>query len=512
MKIAVDRAGTLLRRTHRTAGRLAPFAPRVLREIGSSITACMPVPASRGMTCSAKRPFSVLQQRSGAALSALVEYLEFHQQARFEDILPSVHKTPEPHLRGVASVPLRGHSSSGRQSVFFVGPLSPPVTGRTVTTVEIARQLAMKGVRLRLLNTAPLWTVSSPMRKVSRAARSLKACLALVVCRSVDCVYVSVDADSGMYLTILLALSSRAGGARLVLHHHNYSYIARKTLRMSLLALAAGPNAVHVNVCRAMADEMKNRYPTVQKTMVLSNAISVRAIAPGAKAAAGPLVLGHLSNLSFDKGLGTVTNCLRLLRREGIDARLAVAGPVGSERVAQFLREAAREFDGAFGYLGPLYDHEKQAFYQRIDVFLFPSRYRNETQGIVNLEAMAAGVPVIAYGQCCIPSDLEDRGGLVVPCGEEFERMAVPQLACWARDRHLLHRASATARQRFEQLRLQGEREFHALWTLLAADLGHRVLRQRCLNDQLDANDDRTGGRSAEARHPAPRKVGGGCS
>ena len=378
--------------------------------------------------------------------------------------------------------------------ILFVGPLPPPVTGRTVVTEEIAQRLHQRHVPLRLVNTAPA-RGASLMKRLSRTARSIKACgIALTAFHGARCAYIAVDADLGMYLTTLNVLSARLRGKRIFLHHHNYSYIARKAFRMSMLALAAGPQSVHLAVCQAMADELKSRYSRVRNTLALSNAISVAATEPVARAADGPLVLGHLSNLSFAKGLATVINCLRLLRREGIDAKLALAGPAQDERVAQHLREAAREFDGAFEHLGPLYDHDKQKFYQRIDVFLFPTRYRNETQGIVNLEAMAAGVPVIAYGQCCIPSDLEDSGGLVVPCGTEFESLAVPQLARWARDRASLRSASTAARERFEQLRAQGERDLETVLTRLGC--GIRV---------SSAVHDRPAPRSLETSSPLPR-------
>ena len=37
-----------------------------------------------------------------------------------------------------------------------------------------------------------------------------------------------------------------------------------------------------------------------------------------------------------------------------------------------------------------------------IDLLIFPTRYTNETEGIINHEAMSRGVPVIAYGRGAI--------------------------------------------------------------------------------------------------------------
>jgi glycosyltransferase involved in cell wall biosynthesis len=88
----------------------------------------------------------------------------------------------------------------------------------------------------------------------------------------------------------------------------------------------------------------------------------------------------------------------------------------------------------------------------------------------VSLEALAAGTPVIAYGRCCIPSDIGEAGGLVVPVGAAFEKMALPRLLEWANDPVALERASVESRRRFEELQRQGEEHLHNLFAVLNCD------------------------------------------
>jgi len=57
-----------------------------------------------------------------------------------------------------------------------------------------------------------------------------------------------------------------------------------------------------------------------------------------------------------------------------------------------------------------------------MSAFVFPTR--NEAQGLVLLEALASGTPVVAYGRCCISGDMGQTGGLLVPVGASFEKMA----------------------------------------------------------------------------------------
>jgi glycosyltransferase involved in cell wall biosynthesis len=103
-----------------------------------------------------------------------------------------------------------------------------------------------------------------------------------------------------------------------------------------------------------------------------------------------------------------------------------------------------------------------------MSAFVFPTR--NEAQGLVLLEALASGTPVVAYGRCCIPGDMGQTGALVVPVGASFEKMALPRLLEWANDSAALERASVGSRRRFEELQRQGEEHLHNLFAVLNCD------------------------------------------
>ena len=89
------------------------------------------------------------------------------------------------------------------------------------------------------------------------------------------------------------------------------------------------------------------------------------------------------------------------------------------------------------------------AFFEAIDIFAFPSLYPTETQGIVNLEALACGKPVVAFAQCCIRSDIGDLGGLAVEVGEDYAEQLASFCKTFMENRKM---RSKNARLRFEQL------------------------------------------------------------
>jgi glycosyltransferase involved in cell wall biosynthesis len=67
-------------------------------------------------------------------------------------------------------------------------------------------------------------------------------------------------------------------------------------------------------------------------------------------------------------------------------------------------------------FVGFVEDNIKPMYYKAADVFCLPSTMTTESFGIVNLEAMACGVPIVASKIGGIPDVVKDReNGLLVP-------------------------------------------------------------------------------------------------
>lgn len=115
----------------------------------------------------------------------------------------------------------------------------------------------------------------------------------------------------------------------------------------------------------------------------------------------GPLVV-FLARLAHDKGL------LDLVRaaRGGLGATVAVCG-----RDAGALARARREAPANVRFLGPVEDPRDA--YAAADIFCLPSHY--EAFGLVLLEAMAQGKPVVATTAGGMPEVVGDAGRLVAP-------------------------------------------------------------------------------------------------
>jgi len=132
------------------------------------------------------------------------------------------------------------------------------------------------------------------------------------------------------------------------------------------------------------------------------------------------VVIGHLANLSMEKGSIDLLRAAETLWKSGVNFRLVLAGP-NMPNFRQFWETFPMK--DRVTRLGPLSEQQKRDFYADIDFFALPSR--TDSFGLVLLEAWANGKPNIAYragGPADIIRDGED--GLLVKCGDVAELAA----------------------------------------------------------------------------------------
>ncbi len=127
----------------------------------------------------------------------------------------------------------------------------------------------------------------------------------------------------------------------------------------------------------------------------------------------------YVGRLTPIKGLETLLDAMARLRRGGSRARLLVVGgdldePVDGHVAALRARVAGLGLDDRVRFVGPQPQDALRAWYVAADVVVLPSYY--ESFGMVALEAMACGRPVIASRVGGLQTTvLDDVTGLLVP-------------------------------------------------------------------------------------------------
>ena len=207
--------------------------------------------------------------------------------------------------------------------------------------------------------------------------------------------------------------------------------------------------AWRVIVCsQAMRTEVRRLFGlSDDKVAVVPNGIDLPAAGAGATGArSGERLLFHIGRLVPEKGAGILLDALpMLLRRHPVRVVIGGVGGYGEE-----LKRRARQLGIAdrVEFAGWLDDAAVQALYQRADVAVVPSTY--EPFGIVALEAMAAGAPLVASDVGGLSeivrheqNGLKAAPGNPVSLAEQIDRLLT--------DRPLAARLRAAARQEVQQ-------------------------------------------------------------
>lgn len=135
----------------------------------------------------------------------------------------------------------------------------------------------------------------------------------------------------------------------------------------------------------------------------------------------GPPTILHLGQLSLTKGVLDLIEAVRRLRATKSDLRLVLAGPWATREDEARVRSAMADpaLTGVVELAGVVAGAAKHELLMRADVFALATRYAYEGQPLAILEAMAAGLPVVATARGAIPDTVEDGAtGLLVPEGD----------------------------------------------------------------------------------------------
>jgi phosphatidylinositol alpha-mannosyltransferase len=169
-------------------------------------------------------------------------------------------------------------------------------------------------------------------------------------------------------------------------------------------------------------------------------------LAPFPKLRDGYVNILFVGRLEKRKGLIYLLKALNHVRQQFPSVRLIVAGAFDAEQLEtceRFVRQAGLTEVVFKGFVSP---EDKIRYYKSCDIFCAPSIGR-ESQGIVLLEAMAAGKPVVASSIEGYRTVLaEGDAGLLVPPGDETA-LAVALTRVMADDHYRARLAEAGRRR-----------------------------------------------------------------
>ena len=274
---------------------------------------------------------------------------------------------------------------------------------------------------------------------------------ATIIFRHVSLVHVNTSLNTRAYWRdIGYVAVAKLLGARVVYQVHGGElpqrfFAGRKLLTAFLRFTLKAPDLVLV-LAQVELEAYRNFVPE-QRVVALPNGIDCRPFgaAPVFETEPGhPLRLVYIGRLAREKGLYETLQGMRLAHELGVDARLVIAGTGAEEarlrRYAQALGIAARVC-----FVGPVFGNDKVKLLAGADVMVLASY--SEGLPYALLEAMAAGIPVIATPVGAIPDVVTDGiHGFLVPARDG--KAIAESLALMGGDRERLGWMSRACRRR----------------------------------------------------------------
>ncbi len=156
-----------------------------------------------------------------------------------------------------------------------------------------------------------------------------------------------------------------------------------------------------------------------------------------------------------EKGAHVLIEAFSKILRRFPEAHLTIAGGAtfGSSAVTDYvslLHAKAASLQGNIEFLGAISQVKVQELMRQADVFICPSLW-DEPLGMVNVEAMAAGTPVVAFSRGGIPETVADTGVLISEIDTDALQNAICELlSSPSRREQLAKRGLERARKLFD--------------------------------------------------------------
>lgn len=205
--------------------------------------------------------------------------------------------------------------------------------------------------------------------------------------------------------------------AIIVLHMNNDHLIETETV----LAKEAIQSSNYFAFCSEyLMNGALKKFPILKKKncFVIGNGASQDTACDNRRTAKcnDPILL-FIGRIVPNKGVHVLIEAFRYVLKEFPDARLRVVGGIDFgvselDDYARRLRDIAEPYSAQIEFTGPVSHSETYGHYREATVFVCPSIWE-EPLGMVNAEAMASGLPIVAFAKGGIPEIVGDAGILI---------------------------------------------------------------------------------------------------
>lgn len=215
--------------------------------------------------------------------------------------------------------------------------------------------------------------------------------------------YISLSGGGGLIFDLIYALCGRALGVRMTMHHHSYAYLNNHSVFFSLITKVVGgaPNQ-HIFLSPKMKTLALKKYPNLAggiNTAVSNVGLLFGFLQQNSKSPRfidkSFVTIGYLANITKEKGAHDFLDLAGTFRNDMRNINFVMAGPCADLALLKRI-EIEKNRSTVFSYIGPVYGKDKADFFSEVDLFVFPSRYRNEAEPLVLIEAGYYGCEILS--------------------------------------------------------------------------------------------------------------------
>lgn len=297
--------------------------------------------------------------------------------------------------------------------------LPPPLHGMSAINVAFLNQARQFGLAPVVINTSPsyfsklfpskLWKLV----KVVHTSICILRLFGLLLFSKERIVYRPINGGTGKFFDILYFSVTKMFRCKVFIHHHSFNYLNNFDPHFKKLNHKVGDNTVHIVLGSRMKTLLQDLYAiSPSQTLSISNLAFFGSESKSKVKVRrrGNIKIGHLANLCIEKGVDDFLKICEQLIIEKVDFTAYIAGPFSDTSSKKLVEDACNRCEN-IEYLGPLYGEQKTLFYEKLDCFIFPSRYENEAEPLVLYEAATQGVLLMGSERGCMKEVLNQMGG-----------------------------------------------------------------------------------------------------
>lgn len=315
-----------------------------------------------------------------------------------------------------------------KKKVIIIGAIPPPANGMTILTQQILNSDLNHKFQIRHLDTSyPSGFPNMGKFNIGTVFRTIRQIIFLESLLSEfapQIVYMAISYKPlGLLRDMIMVYISHWKGARIIIHLHNNDKVFQEAKPFVRCMLK---NICHyISYAVVVHDVYKtafNPFLRAEKVIAIPNGISDIAKIDWKNKNEIPessnTRILFLSNLQLEKGFLDLIHAIPLIRSRYDRVMFTFAGavlePLAVQEAKEFLQ--SNNLVDAVDWQGAVVGEAKINLFQQSDVFVFPTYYHAESFGLVILEAMAMGLPIVATDHMAIPEiAVHGVNGIIVP-------------------------------------------------------------------------------------------------